>query len=96
MNYPVWQLDAFGGGLLVAIVAIVHVYISHFAVGGGLFLVLTEMKGLREGSPGILAYTRRHTKFFLLLTMILGGMTGVGIWFTIALLSPAATSSLSR
>ena len=94
MNYPVWQLDAFGGGLLVAIVAIVHVYISHFAVGGGLFLVLTEMKGLREGSPGILAYTRRHTKFFLLLTMILGGMTGVGIWFTIALLSPAATSSL--
>ena len=94
MNYPVWQLDAFGGGLLIAIIAIVHVYISHFAVGGGLFLVLTEMKGLREGSSEILAYTRRHTKFFLLLTMVLGGMTGVGIWFTIALLSPAATSSL--
>ncbi len=94
MNYPVWQLDAFGGGLLIAIIAIIHVYISHFAVGGGLFLVLTEMKGLREGSSEILAYTRRHTKFFLLLTMVLGGMTGVGIWFTIALLSPAATSSL--
>jgi len=94
MNYPVWQLDAFGGGLLIAIIAIIHVYISHFAVGGGLFLVLTEMKGLREGSSEILAYTRRHTKFFLLLTLVLGSMTGVGIWFTIALLSPAATSSL--
>lgn len=94
MNYPVWQLDAFGGGLLIAIIAIIHVYISHFAVGGGLFLVLTEMKGLREGSAEILAYTRRHTKFFLLLTMVLGGMTGVGIWFTIALVNPAATSSL--
>ena len=94
MNYPVWQLDAFGGGLLIAIIAIVHVYVSHFAVGGGLFLVLTEMKGLREGSSEILAYTRRHTKFFLLLTMVFGGMTGVGIWFTIALLNPAATSSL--
>ncbi len=94
MNYPVWQLDAFGGGLLIAIIAIVHVYISHFAVGGGLFLVLTEMKGLREGSSEILAYTRKHTKFFLLLTMVFGSMTGVGIWFTIGLLSPAATSSL--
>ncbi|MFH2124282.1 MAG: cytochrome ubiquinol oxidase subunit I [Pseudomonadota bacterium] len=94
MNYPVWQLDTFGGGLLIALIAIVHVYVSHFAVGGGLFLVFTEMKGLRENSPAILAYTRRHTKFFLLLTMVFGGMTGVGIWFTIALLSPAATSSL--
>lgn len=94
MNYPIWQLDAFGGGLLIAIIAIVHVYVSHFAVGGGLFLVLTEMKGLREGSAEILAYTKKHTKFFLLLTMVFGGLTGVGIWFIIALLSPGATSSL--
>lgn len=94
MNYPVWQLDAFGGGLIIALIAILHVYISHFAVGGGLFLVLTEIKGLREGSQEILEYVRAHTKFFLLLSMVLGGMTGVGIWFTIALISPAATSSL--
>ncbi len=94
MNYPIWQLDAFGGGLFIAVIAIFHVYVSHFAVGGGLFLVLTEMKGLREGSAEILAYTRRHTKFFLLLTMVFGGLTGVGIWLTIALLSPAATSKL--
>jgi mono/diheme cytochrome c family protein len=94
MNYPVWQLDVFGGGLFIALIAIFHVYISHFAVGGGLFLVLTEMKGLREGSSEILAYTKKHTRFFLLLTMVLGGMSGVGIWFTIALLNPGATSSL--
>ena len=35
MNYPVWQLDGAGGGLLIAMMAIFHVYISHFAVGGG-------------------------------------------------------------
>ncbi|MEZ5072216.1 MAG: hypothetical protein R2751_14960 [Bacteroidales bacterium] len=39
-------------------------------------------------------YTRRHTWFFLLLTMIFGGISGVGIWFIIALVNPAATSSL--
>ncbi len=94
MNYPVWQLDIFGGGFLIAVVAVVHVFVSHFAVGGGLFLVLVEMKGLRENNRAIIDYTKKHTKFFLLLTMVFGGMTGVGIWFTIALLNPAATSSL--
>ena len=94
MNYPVWQLDAAGGGLLIAMMAVFHVYISHFAVGGGLFLVLTEMKGLRENNQSIVDYVRRHTKFFLLLTMVAGSMTGVGIWFTISLLNPAATSKL--
>jgi len=94
MNYPVWQLDAAGGGLLIAVMAVVHVYISHFAVGGGLFLVVTEMKGIREGNRTIVDYVRRHTRFFLLLTMVAGSLTGVGIWFTISLLNPAATSEL--
>jgi len=94
MNYPVWQLDAFGGGLMIAMMAVFHVYISHFAVGGGLFLVLTELKGIRDKNQSILDYGYKHTKFFLLITMVAGGITGVGIWFTIALLNPAATSIL--
>ena len=94
MNYPVWELQAAGGGLLIALVAVIHVYIAHFAVGGGLLLVLTEIKARRMGSQALLDYARHHTKFFLLLTMVGGGVTGVGIWFTIALLNPAATSVL--
>lgn len=94
MNYPAWQLDAAGGGLLIALMAIFHVYISHFAVGGGLFLVVTEMIGIRKNSQPIIDYVKKHTKFFLLLTMVAGGMTGVGIWFTIGVLNPAATSKL--
>jgi len=94
MNYPVWQLDFAGGGLLIALIAILHVYVAHFAVGGGLFLVLAEYKGVRENNPDILAYVKKHTKFFMLLTMVFGSLTGVGIWFTISLLNPAATSVL--
>jgi hypothetical protein len=94
MNYPGWELYYAGGGLLIALMAVVHVYVAHFAVGGGLFLVLTEMKGLRENSTAVLEYTRKHSKFFLLLTMVFSSVTGVGIWFTISLVSPAATSVL--
>ncbi|MBE0655449.1 MAG: cytochrome ubiquinol oxidase subunit I, partial [Bacteroidales bacterium] len=94
MNYPVWELETIGGGTLIAIIAVVHVLVSHFAVGGGLFLVLTEIKARRENDAAMLAYVKSHTSFFLLLTMVFGGLSGVGIWFIIALVNPAATSSL--
>lgn len=94
MNYPVWYIPFLSDGLPVAIIAIIHVFIAHFAVGGGLFLVLTEKKAYETNDSALLDYVKRHTSFFLLLTMVLGGMTGVGIWFIIALTNPAATSSL--
>jgi len=92
MNFPIWELPA--AGLLIAAVAIIHVFISHFAVGGGLFLVLAERKARRENDTAFLNYLKRHSRFFAVLTLVLGAVTGVGIWFTIALVSPTATSSL--
>jgi mono/diheme cytochrome c family protein len=92
MNYPLWDLP--GAGLLIAGVAIVHVFISHFAIGGGLFLVLTERKARREQDAGLLAYVERHTRVFVLITLVGGALTGVGIWFTIGLVHPSATATL--
>jgi len=70
MHYPVWYLPGIGGGTLIALIAVFHVFISHFAVGGGLYLVLAEKKGLAEESQAILAFTKRHARFFLLTTMV--------------------------
>jgi mono/diheme cytochrome c family protein len=92
MNYPLWDLPA--PGLLIAAVAIVHVFISHFAVGGGLFLVLCERKARREADTALLGFVRSLSRGFILLTLVLGALTGVGIWFTIALVQPQATSAL--
>lgn len=93
MNYPVWDV-AFGAGLLIALVAVLHVFVSHFAVGGGLFLVLTERKARRNNDSALLEWLKSHTKFFVLVTVVYGAVSGVGIWFTIALISPLATSNL--
>lgn len=94
MNYPIWDLPTIGGGSLIALIAILHVYVSHLAVGGGIFIWLTDLKGFRENNPNIHHYLKKHTWFFLLLTMVFGGLTGVGIWFIIALVHPGATSKL--
>jgi mono/diheme cytochrome c family protein len=93
MNYPVWDV-AFGAGLLMALVAGLHVFVSHFAVGGGLFLVLTERKARRAHDEQLLGWLKTHTRFFVLLTVVFGAVSGVGIWFTIGLISPTATSNL--
>jgi cytochrome bd-type quinol oxidase subunit 1 len=94
MNYPSWVIPGVDGGLVIALVSIIHAYIAHFAVGGGIFLVVTESIARRRGDEALLASVKGFTKFFLLLTMVAGGMTGVGIWFTIALVQAAGTSAL--
>jgi len=94
MNYPVWYLPEVGGGMLMAIIAITHVFISHFAVGGGLYLVATEYKARRDNDFQMLEFVKKHSKFFMLVSMVYGGVTGVGIWFTIGLIQPDATADL--
>jgi mono/diheme cytochrome c family protein len=96
MEYPVWQNGSFGGGFWIILIAVLHVYVAHFAVGGGLFLVMTEARARRLDSKPLLAYLRRHTRFFLLLTMVFGALSGVGIWLVISVLSPQATLVLVR
>ncbi len=94
MNYPIWDMPLLGGGVLIGLVAILHVFVSHFAVGGGLFLVLHEARARRTGDAALLAYVRGHSRFFALVTLVLGAVSGVGIWWTIGVVHPTATSTL--
>jgi hypothetical protein len=94
MNYPIWETTFWGGGTWIALIAVLHVYISHLAVGGGLLIWATELKAWRENDRALHDYLRRHVWFFLYLTMVFGGVSGVGIWFIIGLVHPAATSVL--
>jgi len=94
MNYPIWILEKIGGGTMIAIISVLHVYISHLAVGGGLFIWLLDRKARATNDAPLNDFLRKYNWVFLLTTMVLGGLTGVGIWFIIALVSPAATSSL--
>jgi cytochrome bd-type quinol oxidase subunit 1 len=94
MNYPVWDVPILGSAWVIGIIAIFHVMISHFAVGGGFYLPMAERKALRDGSGEWLTAIRAHSKFFLVLTTSFGAVSGVGIWFAIGLASPESTSTL--
>lgn len=94
MNYPVWEVPLLGGAWIIGIIAIFHVMISHFAVGGGLYLAMAEHKAIRENRRDWLPLLEKHAKFFLVLTGVFGAVSGVGIWFAIGLVHPESTSTL--
>lgn len=94
MNYPFWEVPFIGSGWVIGIIAIFHVMISQFAVGGGLWLPMAERKALRENRQDWKVELKKHTRFFLILTGVFGTVSGVGIWFAIGLTQPEATSTL--
>jgi cytochrome bd ubiquinol oxidase subunit I len=98
MNYPFWDIPRLGSGWVIGLIAIFHVMISQFAVGGGFYLPLAERKAQRMKDPKLRAdwmeQLAKHSKFFLVLTAVFGAVLGVGIWFAIGLTHPEATSTL--
>jgi len=93
MNYPFWDVGI-GYGVLMATIAVVHVFISHFAIGGGLYLVVSETAARKKNDEVMLDFLERLSRFFVLVTVVAGALTGVAIWFIIGLLNPTATEAL--
>ncbi|HMM35393.1 MAG TPA: cytochrome ubiquinol oxidase subunit I [Thermoanaerobaculia bacterium] len=93
MDYPLREF-AMGGGILIAVVATLHVVVAHFAVGGGLVMALLETAAVRRGDRPMRDLVKRSSMILLLLSTVFAAIYGVGIWFTIGVVPPAATSSL--
>lgn len=96
MHYPWWYVPVLTSPMLIAVIAVLHVLVAHYAVGGGLFFAVETSFAYRTGNREYLDYLRRHAPFFILLTVVFGAITGVGIWWTIGLASPLATEVLIR
>ncbi|MDQ7840838.1 MAG: cytochrome ubiquinol oxidase subunit I [bacterium] len=94
MHYPWWYVPLLTSPMLIAAIAVLHVLVAHYAVGGGLFLAVEVRHAYRTHNRHYLAYLKQHAWFFILLTVVYGAITGVGIWWTIGLASPLATRTL--
>lgn len=93
MDYPVWEVGI-GGGVLMALVAVSHVIVAHFAVGGGLLIAVTETLAVRRGDFEFRELARRSSLMLILVSTVYGAISGVGIWVVAGLISPGAISAL--
>jgi len=94
VEYPLFEIPRLGGGMFVGLVAIIHVVIAHLAVGAGLFIAVSHTWAFKRGDALMLDFLYRYGRFLILLSFVSGAVTGVGIWVTISLASPAGTSAL--
>lgn len=97
MDFPIFHIDFIGNRLLIGIDAILHVLINHaLAIGALPIIVLMEYAGIRQQDARWDALAHRLLKVIFIITTTVGALTGVGIWFSAALVNPAAIGSLIR
>lgn len=94
MEFPVWYVPFITAPMLIPLVAVPHVIVAQFAVGAGILLADLVRRAHRDRQADLLAYLRQLSRSLILITVVFGAVTGVGIWWTIGLTSPETTSAL--
>jgi len=103
MDFPMFHLDWLNDRFLIALIAILHVFVNHgLAVGFIPYITWLEQKGVANAGKNQvtdlewdnLIYKKMKVAFII--TTTIGAMSGVGIWFSAALVSPASIGSLIR
>lgn len=97
MNFPVVEFPWIGNGSIIAIIAIVHVIISHgVAIGMTTLMVSVEHRAIHTQNEQLEQVARKISKWVLIITTTVGAMTGVGIWFSTTVIQPESIGSLLR
>lgn len=80
--YPINDYGPLMPGLVMGIVAIVHVFLAQFAVGGGILLCYFQWLGMTGRDENARSFVDGYFKVLVLISFVLGALTGVAIWFT--------------
>lgn len=92
--YPINDYGPVMPGLVMGLVAIVHVFLAQFAVGGGLLLCYFQWLAMTGRNAHARLFVDGYFKVLVLVSFVLGAMTGVGIWFTAIQVSPATIGAM--
>ena len=80
--YPINQYGPLMPGLVIGGVAIFHVFLAQFAVGGGILMCYFQWLAMTGRNEFARRFVDGYFKVLILISFVLGALTGVGIWFT--------------
>lgn len=97
MNFPSVDYSWFGNGTVIALIAIIHVIISHgIAIGTSVLTVSLEYRAYKTKNAKLDELAKTIAKWVLIITTTAGAMTGVGIWFSTTVIQPDSIAALLR
>lgn len=94
--YPVNDYGPIMPGILMGGVAIVHVFLAQFAVGGGILLCYFHWLAMTGRNPHARLFVQGYFRWLVLISFVLGALTGVGIWFTAIQVSAPTIGEMVR
>jgi hypothetical protein len=86
--YPVNDFGPLMKGLAIGGLGIFHVFLAQFAIGGGFLMCYLQWLDMRNKSTVARAFLDSYFKFLVLVSFVMGAVTGVAMWFTSIQVSP--------
>ncbi len=86
--YPVNDFGPLMKGLAIGGLGIVHVFLAQFAIGGGFLMCYLQELAMNHRSTVARAFLDSYFKFLVLVSFVMGAVTGVAMWFTSIQVSP--------
>lgn len=80
--YPVNEFGPAIKGMVIGALGIVHVFLAQFAIGGGILLCYFQWLSQTGREPHARRFLDGYFKALVLVSFVLGALTGVAMWFT--------------
>ena len=82
LYYPINDFGPLMKGLVIGGLGIFHVFLAQFAIGGGILACWLEWLHGNGRSAMSRVFIDRYFKVMVLISFVLGAVTGVAMWFT--------------
>ena len=92
--YPVPDLGPVMKGLAIGGLGIFHVFLAQFAIGSGLLLCDLQRRSAGGRNPLARRFSDDYFKVLVLVSFVLGAVTGVAMWFTSIQVSPRTIGTM--
>src|SRR5262245_10404885 len=75
-------------GMIIGSLGIVHVFLAMFAIGGGMLMCYFQWLAQTGRCPNARRFVDGYFKVLVLISFVLGAVTGVAMWFVSIQVSP--------
>lgn len=86
--YPTQDFGPIMKGMVIGGLGILHVFLAQFAIGGGMLLCYFQWLAQTGRSQVTRSFVDGYFRVLVLISFVVGALTGVGMWFTTIQISP--------
>ncbi|MCG8404215.1 MAG: hypothetical protein MI923_03350 [Phycisphaerales bacterium] len=92
--YPLNDFDPMIKGMVIGGLGILHVFLAQFAIGGGMLMCYFQWLDQTRRSSHARRFLDGYFRALVLISFVLGALTGVAMWFTTIQISPRTIGTM--